>query len=208
MPVRKDHYRVLGVAPMASLEEIQRAYRTLSKQHHPDLNQDKREMANDKMQELVEAYTALNNVQSRKDYDSQPHFQIRKEDQRNRPGKRSKVKVPMPSSSFFSRLGAMLGGQKKAPEGKNDPRQKAQQHFAMGVSMVDYKSFLEGAKKEFQLSSSLDPEFIDAHYNLGIVCYRLGEYDQAVSALQKVLTLNRNDRDAQTLIQILRDHEY
>lgn len=38
MPAPSDPYETLGVAPDASAKEIKKAYRTLSKQYHPDTN--------------------------------------------------------------------------------------------------------------------------------------------------------------------------
>ena len=35
----KDYYAVLGIASGASDKEVQRAYRKLAKQYHPDANQ-------------------------------------------------------------------------------------------------------------------------------------------------------------------------
>jgi len=40
-----DHYRILGVKPDSTLEEVRRRYRMLARQHHPDLNPDDPEAA-------------------------------------------------------------------------------------------------------------------------------------------------------------------
>lgn len=53
-------YRVLGVSPEASDEEIKRAYRKLAKKYHPDLNPGDAEAAR-KMQEVNAAYEQIKN---------------------------------------------------------------------------------------------------------------------------------------------------
>ena len=55
-----DPYKVLGVSPDASDEEIKRAYRTLAKKYHPDANPGD-EAAAQKMQEINAAYDQIKN---------------------------------------------------------------------------------------------------------------------------------------------------
>ena len=56
----EDPYKVLGVSPDASDEEIKRAYRRLAKKYHPDLNPGDKEAAR-KMQEVNAAYEQIKN---------------------------------------------------------------------------------------------------------------------------------------------------
>ena len=60
----EDPYKVLGVSPDASDEEIKRAYRRLAKKYHPDLNPGDK-VAAQKMQEVNAAYEQINSASSR-----------------------------------------------------------------------------------------------------------------------------------------------
>lgn len=55
-----DPYKILGVSPDASDEEIKRAYRRLAKQYHPDRNPGDKEVAK-KMQQVNDAYDRIKN---------------------------------------------------------------------------------------------------------------------------------------------------
>ena len=55
-----DPYKVLGVSPDASDEEIKQAYRKLAKKYHPDLNPGDQEAAR-RMQEVNAAYEQIKN---------------------------------------------------------------------------------------------------------------------------------------------------
>ena len=58
----EDPYKVLGVSPNASDEEIKQAYRRLAKKYHPDLNPGD-EMAAKQMQRINAAYEKIKNPQ-------------------------------------------------------------------------------------------------------------------------------------------------
>jgi len=56
----EDPYKILGVSPDASDEEIKKAYRRLAKKYHPDRNPGDEEAAR-KMQEVNAAYEQIKN---------------------------------------------------------------------------------------------------------------------------------------------------
>lgn len=66
----RDFYEVLGVSRDATAEELQRAYRKLARQYHPDVN--KSPDAEDKFKEINEAYHMLSDPEARARYDRGP----------------------------------------------------------------------------------------------------------------------------------------
>lgn len=63
-----DHYRLLGVTPQASPEEIKRAYRKAAKSCHPDLCEESAESV-ERFKQISEAYRCLIKQDNREHYD-------------------------------------------------------------------------------------------------------------------------------------------
>ncbi len=66
-----SHYALLGLHPSASVIEIRKVYRELSKLYHPDTTNLTTEEAKQKFQQLNEAYRILSNPERRSLYDLQ-----------------------------------------------------------------------------------------------------------------------------------------
>lgn len=65
----KNYYEILGVNKSATDDEIKKAYRSLAKKYHPDLNQNSPEAA-EKLKEVNEAYEVLSDKTKRSNYDN------------------------------------------------------------------------------------------------------------------------------------------
>ncbi len=69
MPVEyKDYYKVLGVKRQDKAEEIKRAYRSLARKFHPDVNPGD-DKASARFMEINEAYQVLGDAEKRRKYD-------------------------------------------------------------------------------------------------------------------------------------------
>lgn len=69
---KRDYYEVLGVSRDADEATIKKAYRTLAKKYHPDMNPGDKE-AEKKFKEASEAYAVLSDAEKRRQYDQFGH---------------------------------------------------------------------------------------------------------------------------------------
>ena len=68
--MEKNYYEILEVNENASPEIIEKAYKTLVKKYHPDLqNDEQKNLCEQKLKTINEAYEILSDKEKRKNYD-------------------------------------------------------------------------------------------------------------------------------------------
>ena len=77
----KDYYLVLDVSKNATLDEINVAFRRLSRKYHPDISAD--EMVEEKYQEIIETYEVLSDDKKRREYDLNYVFEKQKDSKKD-----------------------------------------------------------------------------------------------------------------------------
>ena len=81
---------------------------------------------------------------------------------------------------------------------------EANKFFERGNKFVESDS-LPRAKLEYLKALKLYPQHLDALYNLGVVCERLGQKDEAVEYYKRYLAIKPNDADVWTQIGVVYD---
>ena len=72
MADKKDFYETLGINKGAGADEIKKAYRSLAKKYHPDMNPGDKD-AEQKFKEINEAYGILSDPDKKAKYDAYGH---------------------------------------------------------------------------------------------------------------------------------------
>ena len=105
----RDFYQILGVGRNASQDEIQRAYRRLARENHPDINSDP--AAEEKFKDISEAYSVLSDPATRRRYDAfGPDFRQVPEDVDPETWRRSRARAGAGAGAGGTRAGAGAGG--------------------------------------------------------------------------------------------------
>lgn len=135
--MERDPYSILGVGKYATEEEIKKAYRELAKKYHPDNFSDDsmRELAEEKMKEINEAYDTLTRRSSgaQSSYSSAEFIRIR----------------TLINEHNFSEAEIKLDAMNMADRG-------AEWHFLKGCVLSQRGWFLD-AQKYFETACNMDP---------------------------------------------------
>lgn len=145
-----DPYKVLGVSPSATDEQIKEAYRNLAKKYHPDQYTDSplKDLADEKMKEINEAYDAIT-------------AQRKAGSQRNGAYAGGYNSVGNNANSGFSDVRSLIMAGRIADaeqilNGVPPERRNAEWYFLKG-SVLYRRGWLEEAKDHFSRACQMDP---------------------------------------------------
>lgn len=209
MSEKRDYYKILGVPPIAGKEEIKKAYKQQAKQFHPDLNPDNRLYAEEKMKELSEAYDVLMDPIRRQEYGLLRHFTARVPSQLKRSGSPNNAlskELEKKNESFIEKIKNFFHRKADNSGSKEMPKEVADR-FAMGITYLarNEENMLQLAKSEFQAVIEQMPDNKYALYNIGLIFYKLGCYDDALLMFKKLLSMNSKDPDVIKMTTLLRN---
>jgi WD40 repeat protein len=158
-----QHYQTLGLALTASPEEIKQAYLSLAKVWHPDRflhDPILRAKAEQEIKKINQAYQAIKDSKG---------VSLSFED---------RACVPHQTPIDNDNLTPKVSAKKRTPES----------HYLQGVSLAEAGN-LPAAIIEFSLAIKLNPNYLEAYQDRGLVFSKLGYEQRANSDLQKAAQL-------------------
>src|SRR5262245_45856302 len=137
---KRDYYEVLGVQKNASTDEIERAFRKLARQHHPDRNIGDKD-AEAKFKELTEAHEVLIDEQKRERYDRYGQSGL---DGMNDPGFGQPTSfADIMNDLFGSFMGGGGGGRRQ-----RGPQRGSDLRMALDIDLIEA---VKGVKKDVRV---------------------------------------------------------
>ncbi|MEW6501788.1 MAG: molecular chaperone DnaJ [Thermodesulfobacteriota bacterium] len=138
-----DYYRVLGVSPDASADEIKKAYRQMAMKCHPDRNPGDKE-AEEQFKAAAEAYEVLGDLEKRKIYDRYGVSGLR-DSGYSGPGNFDDI-----FSGFSDIFGDLFGmGGRSAGRRRQGPSPGADLRYDLSISFMEAA---HGAEKEIEIT--------------------------------------------------------
>ena len=149
-----DPYKILGISPDATDDEIKKAYRALARKYHPDKYRDSdlAELAEEKMKEINAAYEEVKKMRERGET---------YRENGNPYGAQGSYGRNRSSNSQYARVrdlinGGNLVGAETLLNNVPEIDRNAEWHFLMGTINMKRQNFVD-AQRYFDTACSMDP---------------------------------------------------
>ncbi|MBC7538730.1 MAG: DnaJ domain-containing protein [Bacteriovorax sp.] len=150
----KNPYKILGVSKTAAQDEIKKAYRTLVKKHHPDLNPGNK-TAEEKFKEISHAYDLIGTPEERKKFDNGENIEQQEQEWQGQQSQRRSSQGTR-NSRYSQSFADQFEGEDffeelfRSQRGQQQQQQKAQRdvHYKMDIN---FRESILGVEKVINL---------------------------------------------------------
>jgi curved DNA-binding protein CbpA len=184
--VEKDYYKVLGVGPNASQEEIKKAFFQLAKKYHPDRHRGRRGGEYEvKFAEINEAYNVLKDDEAKSKYDRSYHLigQQKKKSEKGRYKADELYKTALKAVKIHdvnSAIDLLKAAIRLEPE-------RAEFYSCLGLTLSEKPHRLHEAREMCEKAVEIEPYGVQNYINLGMVYKRAGLRIRAQKQFERVL---------------------
>ncbi len=178
-----DPYKVLGVTPQTSDDDVKRAYRDLARKYHPDnyVGNPLADLAEARMKEINEAYDAI--MEARKP----PEAAQQQQQSYQQPGYQQQS-YQQPG---YQQQGYGYGAQQRASYSGPNAAIYSQVRQAINQGNIGL------AESLLQRITQQDAEW---YYLQGVIFYRKGWYDEASRSFEKACQMDPENREYQAAL--------
>jgi len=182
---QKNYYELFKLYPPLDMAQLQETYKGLIFECHPDRNPGREDWAIERTMEVVEAFNVLSDPVKRDLYTFQIRNSVRRE-----PGEMVGLK-----KGFLS-------------FGKPKEQLDAEEAFQRGLKHFEDKDHWNQAQHEWLNAVKLVPGFVNAHYNLGILCGYQGNFKDACACFERVVKLTPEDYETKKVLSMAMGYFY
>lgn len=219
----KDHYGVLGVGRLASMDELKNAYHDLARRFHPDRfhqeEPDLRRRIDTAFAEIAQAYETLGDPELRSAYDVRTTVNVpavrgheAAEPAKEADGGRTAATTAKPAGAAACfRLGQEALRENRPEEAiqllaeaaKLQPRE-ARYRAQYGYALIKKSNTRRAAERELQAAVSLDPDNVSYRVMLAELYQALGLRRRAEGELERALSVDPKNKAARSLLLSLK----
>ena len=192
----RDYYLELGVKPSDDIEDIRKEF---TKQSRAIGGKSEKEQI-----AFFNAWKIIQDVDKRKEYDEQPQFQLKKTSNRltagakKKSGERQQFRWGIPLMEILK-----MPFQKQEEVEVQTPEEKANIHFTQGILYSGEVAKFGQAKDEFKEVLNIIPDLEEGLYNYAIMCYKMGQFKEALECFKNYSSQYPKDLYAKKMITLL-----
>jgi DnaJ-domain-containing protein 1 len=211
--VDSDNYKILGVQPDATDDQIRAAYHGLARTYHPDRYQARdeklRALVNQLFTQITGAYSVLGDPVARMKHDEERKKRTASDEAGRDKRTRSESENQKMVESLF-RAGSLShskGDHEKAAglfkECVRIAPKVSKYHYALGLAQSEVPRLRKDAEKSFQEAIDLQPTNAACHLALARLYVKVNLPRRAEARVAELLTWDPGNREAQKLLEQL-----